>query len=487
MALRPGGGPSLRLLGSAGAFGALQGGIVASRPVKGVRTLLAANLSSTEGSFPYDDPVRFPPVVSRREGSDRTSRNLYGRVEGESGKWFASFWWAYTDRGVPGPSNAPPVPARQEDHSFRIWAGSRVPIFAGRIHFAIMASQGRLRYRHPDPSVSSDSKTSILDMAVNGYRVVSGAWLADFGIRAGFDRTELRGGTHQIRSLAFLSAAGTGEQWSLNPGITAEFNSTSGTSITRLIPRFSARIKPARRLPVALKGSVSRVFRVPTFNERFWIPGGNPNLRPEEGWSADMGMSAWTGNGEFSARADVTAHWSRLKDKVVWIPGLVGGSIQVWRPQNVGLVAGRGFESSVDIEFSPTDRFSVGARLIHAYSRVEDRTDESTRSYGKQIRYVPEHVFKSILSMRYSAVGLELLSSITGRRYVTSDESRYLGGYHILSARMHAALRMSPAIIRLVGSIENVTDKPYEHIGFYPMPGRHARFSIVYEIGRKDK
>ncbi|MBK6947561.1 MAG: TonB-dependent receptor [Haliscomenobacter sp.] len=39
-----------------------------------------------------------------------------------------------------------------------------------------------------------------------------------------------------------------------------------------------------------VKGSASRNYRLPTLNDRFWAPGGNPDLLPESGWSQELGF-----------------------------------------------------------------------------------------------------------------------------------------------------------------------------------------------------
>jgi iron complex outermembrane receptor protein len=40
--------------------------------------------------------------------------------------------------------------------------------------------------------------------------------------------------------------------------------------------------------------SFSRNYRVPTLNDRFWQPGGNPDLKPESSWNQEAGRSGAT-------------------------------------------------------------------------------------------------------------------------------------------------------------------------------------------------
>ena len=37
--------------------------------------------------------------------------------------------------------------------------------------------------------------------------------------------------------------------------------------------------------PLKLKVNAAKVYRLPTLNDLYWSPGGNPNLKPEEGFT----------------------------------------------------------------------------------------------------------------------------------------------------------------------------------------------------------
>ena len=38
------------------------------------------------------------------------------------------------------------------------------------------------------------------------------------------------------------------------------------------------------------RASVSKVYRIPTMNDLYWTPGGNPNLLPESGYAQEGGL-----------------------------------------------------------------------------------------------------------------------------------------------------------------------------------------------------
>jgi outer membrane cobalamin receptor len=46
--------------------------------------------------------------------------------------------------------------------------------------------------------------------------------------------------------------------------------------------------KPFEAEDLIFKANVSRNFHTPSLNDLYWQPGGNPNLRPEEGYSSEL-------------------------------------------------------------------------------------------------------------------------------------------------------------------------------------------------------
>ena len=56
-----------------------------------------------------------------------------------------------------------------------------------------------------------------------------------------------------------------------------------------LIPSITLRADPLKNTTLTAK--VSRNYRLPTLNDLYWVPGGNPNIEPESGWSQEVGLS----------------------------------------------------------------------------------------------------------------------------------------------------------------------------------------------------
>lgn len=483
--IRPTSEAGYRISSTVGAYGRRQLGGSVSLPWRTMRTLIAFDGSKFDGDFPYTDPSTVRRAVRHRQGADRSARNLYARVEGETslGNWFWAVWFSDGQRGIPGPANADPIWARQKDRSVRIWGGKEMAVRGGSLRLGLSYVRSSLIYFQATRDIHDRFRTETFDIRTNGRHALSPKWWIEHSSTVGIDQTDLREGQQQLRIASRVSATRQASRISITPSLAVVAYRTREDKIFGFLPSLSARFQPVRTSGFTIHSSIARVIRTPTFNERYWIPGGNPNLKSENGWSADFGISLQKGSRTREAAFETVLFVSDLRDKIVWRPGLAGPSIQMWTPDNIGRTWGRGIESSFTIRHSVGKAYTFLGRVMHTFSRVEDRSDRETRSYGNQVRYVPQHVFKSIISVGSDRFGIDVIFSLTGKRFVTSDETQFLPAIRDATIRLSVTEPIATGRLRLVVAVENATDQSIESIRFYPMPPRHVRVSIVFESG----
>jgi len=90
---------------------------------------------------------------------------------------------------------------------------------------------------------------------------------------------------------------------------------------------------------------------------------------------------------------------------------------------------------------------------------------------------------KSVISVSSSSFGLDVLLTMIGPRYITSDETQSVSAYQELSVRLRVDRHTSHGKIRVQLALENATDGRFDSIRFYPMPPRHVRLYLSYELG----
>lgn len=109
-----------------------------------------------------------------------------------------------------------------------------------------------------------------------------------------------------------------------------------------LAPSVSAAVWPL--LTLSLHGAVGRSFRAPTFTERYYrdpVDVGNPDLRPERAWSAELGVRLEPRPG---LRLDLTGFRRWARDLIAWTRPAGAGQDVPWETRNVARADYRGLE-----------------------------------------------------------------------------------------------------------------------------------------------
>ncbi|MFN8167076.1 MAG: TonB-dependent receptor [Bacteroidia bacterium] len=66
-------------------------------------------------------------------------------------------------------------------------------------------------------------------------------------------------------------------------------------------------------------GNFGNVFRLPTVNDLYWIPGGNPDLLPETGTTGEIGLHLL--NTQLSMQRSSVAYFDKhINNWIAWVP-----------------------------------------------------------------------------------------------------------------------------------------------------------------------
>lgn len=460
---RCGGG---RAEGSAGAYGERRIGgrfAVGSKPMC---VLLAAEHGEARGDFPV-------PVIAgapdRRLGARRRHDSGFASISGStrSIRWSLTGWKTTSEAGLPGPANSTP---RGAEMGLTTWRGAASVRRTGtRIAIGLNLQTGRSRSIFRDPVAERRSEAEASSLQAEAFMVASlGRWSIESRAILGSDRSFVPVSVSQRRAVADLAATLSGRKGEVMLGIAAGEWPGAGIQVT---PRLSAAIGGRW----SLRGSVARAVRPPTLAERTWVPGGNPDLRPETGWSADSGIRYISGTG-WTLGLGVYANI--LRDRIVWQPGLVAPGLDVWTPLNIGRSLGIGVEPSIERQI-PAAGGHVRLQLSSSISRTTDRSDRLAASFGHAIRHLPGSIWTLVAEWSAGPGALRLDGRRVGRRPVTTDESRHLASFTVfdLSGSLSPERR-----IRIRASLRNLFGARYVLIPQYPMPGRHLILTITLDV-----
>ncbi|MCF6351490.1 MAG: TonB-dependent receptor plug domain-containing protein [Cyclobacteriaceae bacterium] len=214
------------------------------------------------------------------------------------------------------------------------------------------------------------------------------------------------------------------------------------------------------------KGQLAKGYNVPTLNDRFWIPGGNLNLLPEESVNAEVGFDLKNkGNTPFWVRGTTYQLW--VDNWILWMPN---GAI--WSPENKRKVKGFGVELETGLE-KELGKIHLKGWLNYAYTKStnQEALDEYDRSVGKQLPYVPFHNGNITGQARVGKWSLSANAVVTGKRFITGDNETEVPGFALLNLQGSYQFLIQHWSVTAYLDANNITNTNYQSIINRAMPG----------------
>ena len=249
----------------------------------------------------------------------------------------------------------------------------------------------------------------------------------------------------------------------------------------KLSPSLSLNFRILPDEALYIRALMKQTFRMPTFNDLYYLQIGNTSLRPENANEYGVGMT-WNsrpwGIMKYVALT-IDTYYNSVIDKIVAFP-----STYVWKMVNFGKVEAKGLDATVGTELQLAEGFALTAMGTLTLQDAKDKTDGSA-TYGSQLPYTPKAsgglsamLATPWLNIGYSATG-------QGKRYSMAQNTRQ---YQLEGYIEHSVSLSHQMDIKRVGrltlqlTLHNITDKQYEIIKYYPMPGRSITASATMEM-----
>ncbi len=250
-----------------------------------------------------------------------------------------------------------------------------------------------------------------------------------------------------------------------------------GASFSPVIPVGSMDFLISRTADIRLKASVTRNYRYPTLNDLYFMPGGNPQLRPERGFTWDAGIAARTSGGRVDFTGEVTAFDSRINDWILWLPTFKG----FWSPTNVRKVHSYGLEVKARLSADLARGWVLSADGNFGWTRAINHGDAMSwadNSIGKQLVYIPEFSSGVVGSLDYKGWTLTYKWSYYSERFTTSSNETStkigrLGAYFMNDVALSKNMRFKPLNLSVKFAVNNLFNEEYESVLSRPMPRRN--------------
>ncbi|WP_422079692.1 TonB-dependent receptor plug domain-containing protein [Ulvibacterium sp.] len=213
----------------------------------------------------------------------------------------------------------------------------------------------------------------------------------------------------------------------------------------------------------ALQINASRNFRMPTFNDLYWQPGGNLNLVPERSYQVDLGHRLRFGG--FSL--NLNSYYIRTEDMIRWLPNSQG----LWSPTNVDQVRIYGLEGEIGVTYPIHKKQQIDFKANYAYTVSEDRET------NEQLIYVPFHRGNVSLAYRISDFSVFYQHLYTGAVSIIGGE---LEDYQVANAGItYSPIAKGKLKYSLGCTVNNLFNTYYENIALRPMPNRNIQTQLI--------
>lgn len=223
-----------------------------------------------------------------------------------------------------------------------------------------------------------------------------------------------------------------------------------------------------------LKINAAKVYRLPTLNDLYWNPGGNPNLKPEEGYTYEGSFELKLPLKRFLVETEMTYFNKNISNWIYWIPGAGGNPT----PINLLKVYSRGTETSSRISYTYNKlKTQIGFNSAYVLSTSTESDLENDASVNKQLIYTPRYNYGGNFSITYNKFNVSYYHNYIGYRFTTSDNTAWLKPYHISNLKINYQYGFEKLTLITSFQINNLFNSSYMIIAQRPMPLRN------YEVG----
>ena len=265
-----------------------------------------------------------------------------------------------------------------------------------------------------------------------------------------------------------------GSSWSFSLPLAAKVCINDDKVNFAVVPKAGVAWESARG-KVRLFTDVYRMVQFPNMDDLYWEGvgfHGNPNLKPESGWGADIGITVngiqfGSGSRRGQLSGGVTVFSDYYKDKIKWGSGTT---------ENLSSAFYLGVDFNIKADLF-NSFWTIDFNGEYLYNRLLDESNKYT--YGKRIMWTPDFTCTLISCWNFKLGKVSLNAAYTGLRYTSNINTYYIKPYVLVGLTAEAAPlreKFTPYI-----KIDNLLNWQYVSVDGFSMPG------ISLTIGGKYK
>ncbi len=253
-----------------------------------------------------------------------------------------------------------------------------------------------------------------------------------------------------------------------------------------VIPGAGGEWAVSTKIPLNLKMNITRNYHKPGMNDLYWIPGGNPGLKPEEGITGECMVSTQMIGKKVTYKQGVSIFASSIKNWIIWQPATNGA--WYWESSNLGKVRSRGLEYN----FAASGKYrhwDLNVSGNYAFTRTYQpgSGNHADLSRGKQLIYIPIHSANMHTSVTRSTWTARADLSFTGRRFTQSSDhwiayENALDPFWLAHVSLLKKFNTRSFEWSIRAKMENIFSVRYQQILWRPMPERNYTLTLFIQF-----
>ncbi len=234
--------------------------------------------------------------------------------------------------------------------------------------------------------------------------------------------------------------------------------------------------------------NLSKNFRLPTFNDLYWTDAsgakGNKNLKPESGWSSDLGLEYNFTKSKFVFQSNMAIFSSKTNDWISWRTNNIGQL----SPQNIQSVWSRGLEYGFNLGFQTLKfKHNFVFNADYTVATIDKVSDNYQNLSNKQLIYVPYNKCFIDYNIIYKNTRLSYQWTYTGFRYSTEDNEDFLPAFSISNISLFQDFVFNKWSTNVFIKCNNIFNTSYQIIAARPMYGIHFNVGINIKFVQPNK
>ena len=260
-------------------------------------------------------------------------------------------------------------------------------------------------------------------------------------------------------------------------------NGITTNNSPQLSPYISLSVKPFTNEDFRFRLFYKNIFRLPSFNDLYYLQTGNRDLKPERTNQYNLGISYSKSIRKWFPLLTLTAdlYHNDVTDKIVAYPNK---DAFFWTILNYGKVAIDGIDLTAETSLKPWQNIGIVIGTNYSYQRALIVTDPTARDYNNQIPYTPRVSGSGKMGVETPWISVSYSLLWSGKRYAVNQnfaENR-LPAFSDQSISLTKDFRLKQYFIRAKVEVLNLLDSNYEIVRWFPMPGRSFRATLTVKF-----